>query len=346
LTFDLSEPASRSIATSSSGSVGFYLRAEGPGGRTASLPDSEAAHPLHFYVTNDMPVISVPTTPFGRVRMGSTVLFLPWGSGRRRAGLLPGAESATLGPPSFDVDNAGRIYLSDALQDRLAVFAGGRLVREIPLTMGVRPAIAVAEDGAIFVAESSGALATVRRIDTADVAGPAKVIGAGMVSDLRVLGEQAFVSLLPLDAWMPVSADGSLGAPTTGRPLSSGSSLIRIGRQDSVRLAYLAGHEVAGAVELRSTERFGEVALAEPDGSGGFWVVVRVWRDLPAPADQFQVLHVASDAIVTSFAVADQGFAVGPPLSRFRLGGDGDLYQMTTSPEGMRIVRYDLEEGS
>ena len=43
-----------------------------------------------------------------------------------------------------------------------------------------------------------------------------------------------------------------------------------------------------------------------------------------------------------SFAAGDQRFAEAAPLSKFRLGLDGHLYQMTDQPDGVRIVRYDL----
>jgi hypothetical protein len=344
LTFDLTGPASRAVGSSSSGSVSFYLTAAAAGGSSAPLPDVERSS-LSFYATRDLPVLSVPTIPFGRVRRGTTALFLPWGSGRMRAGLVPGAESATLGPPSFDVDRSGTIYLADALQDRVVEFARGRLVREIRMTMGVRAAMAVAQDGGLFAADSSGPLATIRRIDPSGTVGSANVIGPGFVSQVRAVGDGACVSLLPLDAWFRVSSSGEPRVgPTTGRPLDSGSSLIRVGGRGSIRLGYVTGDDVSGAVELMSAQHLGEVALAEPDGASGFWVVAHVWRDAPSPADQFQVLHVASGMIVASFAVGDQRFADTPPLSRFRLGGDGYLYQMTTSPEGLRIVRYDLEE--
>ena len=32
--------------------------------------------------------------------------------------------------------------------------------------------------------------------------------------------------------------------------------------------------------------------------------------------------------------------------SRFRLGADGNLYQLATFPDGTRILRYDLGEGA
>jgi hypothetical protein len=99
---------------------------------------------------------------------------------------------------------------------------------------------------------------------------------------------------------------------------------------------------VTNAVELRSGKRFGEVALAEPDGHGGYWAVVHVWREVPSPADQYQVLHEAGGRVVESFAAADRRFAQSAPLSIFRLGLDGNLYQMMSEPAGLRIVRYHL----
>jgi hypothetical protein len=56
------------------------------------------------------------------------------------------------------------------------------------------------------------------------------------------------------------------------------------------------------------------------------------------------VIRVAGGKVISTFAVGDGRFAETPPLSRFRLGSDGRLYQLTTSPDGMRIVRFDLEE--
>ena len=109
-----------------------------------------------------------------------------------------------------------------------------------------------------------------------------------------------------------------------------------------MRLGRLAGGVVGDAVELRSTQSLGEVALAEPDGPHGYIVVVHVWRTAPTPADQYQVLRMAGGRVVESFAAGDQRFAETGPLSKFRLGLDGHLYQMTDQPDGVRIVRYDL----
>ena len=57
-------------------------------------------------------------------------------------------------------------------------------------------------------------------------------------------------------------------------------------------------------------------------------------RPTPLPGDMSGFLE--------TFGVANSTFAETPPLSRFRLGKDGRLYQMTSSASGMKIVRFDL----
>jgi hypothetical protein len=294
-----------------------------------------------------MPVVRVPSVPFGRTLRGRTVLYLPWGSGGSKAGLAPGHESQTLGPSSFDVDRRGRVYLADPLQQRLAVFSEGRPVRSLRLTLGVRPDVAVAPDGSAFVADRSGSRVSIVRIDPAGRPHPAVGLAPGLLGEVRTAGPQAVVNVLPDDTWRSVGEHGLAGPPTVGMPIGGGRHLLRVAREDRVRLATV-GHEgmVTGAVELRSKLRFGDLALAEPDGHGGYVVVVHVWRVEPAPADQYQVIHLAGGRVVRTFAVADGLFAETPPLSRFRVGPDGSLYQLTTSPDGMRIQRFDLKEES
>jgi hypothetical protein len=55
---------------------------------------------------------------------------------------------------------------------------------------------------------------------------------------------------------------------------------------------------------------------------------------------------VAPDGDMATFAVPSGDFATVPPLSRFVLDPRGDLFQLRTSPDGARIVRFDLEVAS
>ena len=345
LQFDLSAPASRALGSKQSGSVSFFVRASGPGGRNEVLPSGGQFSPLQFFVARKLPVVRAPSIPFGRRRAGRTALFLPWGSGPGRAGLELGRDRATLGPSSFDVDRAGRIYLADPLQDRVAEFSRGRLVRQTAASIGARADIAVTDKGAVFVLDQDRTRVAVQRIDSGGRLGPSTSAGAGVIGQVRTVGEQGLADLLSQDRWSSVSADRS-GALTVagfsgGRPITGGRQLLRMITEEYVRLGFVANGRVIDPIEVRFAHPLGELALAEPDGSSGYWVVVHVRRDKPA-ADQYQVLHISGGRVVQTFAVGDRRFADTPPLSRFRLGRDGFLYQLVTSSAGMHIVRFEL----
>ena len=338
--FDLTQVAS---LAGSSRAVSFALRATDGAGSFAAIgaPRGDAA--LRFYVTDSMSSATMPPIPFGEVRRGEPVLSLAWGTGPHKAGLELGNESDTLGPMSFDVDAEGRILLLDSLQQRLAVFDHGTLSAEVALD-GLPFDVAAGDDGSAFVLSRSEGSLQVRRVSgSGSVSAPA-LLGEGVPGELRVAGGRAYANLLPTDAWTEVPAPGEeLGISPgvdPGLPLPGGRELLRVARSDSVRLGTVLGGQVTDAVELRSTANIGDVALAEPDGSGGYWVVVHVWQQEPT-ADQYQVVDVRGGRVFTTFAVSAQQFATAPPLNRFRLVG-GSLYQMTSSPEGLQIVRYGL----
>jgi hypothetical protein len=350
LLFDLTRPVARSApAGSGRGVLRYAIEARTGTGQTASMPAGGIGTPLSVYVTSDMPQVAVPSVPFGRVREGKTVLFLPWGTGPDRAGIALAPESATLGPSSFDVDPQGRIYVVDTLQARLAVFDGGRLVQETPVALGPQAALAVAPDGSSSLLDAPGREATVRFFGPDGAPDGTVALGPGIPAEIRAVGGRSFARVLPLDAWIDVGGfasgvggnGGAAGPPDPGMPLPDGRRLLRIGREDSVRLGYGSPAGAEGAVELVSPVSFGDVALAEPDGAGGFWTVVRTWRSSPA-ADQYQVVHVSGGSVVSTFAVSSHGFVETPPSSRFRLGPDGNLYQLVTGSDGVRIVRFDL----
>jgi hypothetical protein len=338
LRFDLTAPASRALGSGRSGRVDFYLSARDAAGRVTSLGSASA--PLSFYVVRDLPRVKVPAAPFGDVRRGSSVLSLPWGSGAKRAGLQPGIEATTLGPSSFDVDAAGRIYLADSMQDRVAVFRGGVLERQTAIALSARADIAVGEAGDVAVADRERAALTVRTIGSSGGVSGTGSVGAASGWQVRSIGGQAFVNSLPMDAWIPVGS--ASGRPVQGMPASPGVRVLRLGTETSVRIATIRSETVLSAMEITSSVRFGEVALADADGAGGLVVVVHVWRVDPTAADQYQVIHIRNGHVVQTFAVASTKFAETPPLSRFRLGPDGAVYHLATTPSGVSIDRYSM----
>ncbi len=340
LRFDLSAPASRAAANASGGAVEYAVGASG-GGTNATL--GRAAAPLRFYVVPSMPVVRVPQVPFGQVRTGRTVLYLPWGSGPNAAGLIAPDESAGEGPSAFDVGRDGSITLLDPVQDRMGVWRSGKRLRSVHLPLTGRADVSVTPSGRAFVLDLSGASRTVRSVDGEGRVATVADLGNDLGSEIRTTGEQPFVLREPLDAWTPLGP----GAPMSiGQPSGGGGQLLRIATESSVRLGLLSGGTVRNPVELRSADRFGEIALAEADGTGGYLAVLHMWREGSNAADQYQVVRVFGHAVTESFAIADLHIVGGLPLSRFRLGPDGNLYALTAASDGARVVRFDLRGGA
>ena len=68
-------------------------------------------------------------------------------------------------------------------------------------------------------------------------------------------------------------------------------------------------------------------------------------RVVTGSSDQYEVAHVRRDLGVEAFAVPSHQYADTMRQSRFRLGPDGALYQLITSPDGLHIVRYEIGGG-
>jgi hypothetical protein len=294
-----------------------------------------------------MPTAELPDVRFGDTRAGTPVLTLPWGSGSMRAGIALGNEAAVLGPSSFDVDARGRVFLLDSEQHRLAVFDRGRLLRSVTVRTGPRSDVAVAADGVAYVLSRDAASEhlVVNAISRDGTVAEDERVGTGIPGAIRTQGNAAFVYALPVDAWLPVPGTGATTdppGPATGQPIGGGRELLRVVREHSLRLGTAAGDTVADAVEVVSGHLLGAAPLVAPDGSGGYWAVVHVWRQRPRPADQFQALHVSGGRVVETFAMPRRQFAQEGSLSSFRMGGDGALYQLRTGPAGMRVVRYEI----
>lgn len=335
LEFDLTAPAQR---TGPFGRLDYALSATAAGA-SASLPGANGGT-LHVYVAGRMPALVLPALAPGAYARGTQVLFMPWGSGERNAGLSVGNEALTLGPSSFAVGPDGSIHVADAFHDRIAVFREGRLMASLDLAMSPQTDLAVGTDGETFVASDDTIGARTTRFTVLDQGGDLeafRTVPGTILAGVGTDGSTGYARYLPLDAW--TAFPGGSGQPSTGLPLPGGGQLLRSVVDDSVRLGIVDGTRVRGAVELRSTETLGDLAFAAPDGAGGYVAVVRV---VNGGTDQYEVAHVRRDLSVDAFAVPSHQYAETMPAGRFRLGPDGALYQLTTSPDGLRVLRYEI----
>jgi hypothetical protein len=260
-----------------------------------------------------------------------------------KAGLQPGIQAATVGPSSFDVDATGRVFLADSLQDRVALFAGGRLVRQTRIALTPKAEIATSSRAVAFISEVVAGTANVRVLGKDGLDGRPESIGPALSAHLRASASGPVVNLEPLDAWLALGRDGSPhSAPAVGMPMSADERFVRVGTDHFVRIGLVRGGSMVSAVELRSTVRFGDVAVAEPTGPSGAVVVVRTWQSGSSPVDQYEVITLMHGALSGAFAVSSGSFAGTLPQARFRVGKDGALYGMTSTSSSMSIVRFEL----
>ena len=335
LEFDLTAPAQRAAAL---GRLEYVVSASAPGA-SMSLPGPGGGS-LHVYVARRMPELALPALAPGAYARGTQVLFMPWGSGERSAGLSVGNEALTLGPSSFAVGPDASIHVADAFHDRIAVFREGRLIASLDLAMSPQTDLAVGTDGETFVASDDAIGARTTRFTVLDQGGDLeafRTVPGTILAGVGTDGSTGYARFLPLDAW--TAFPGGSGQPNTGLPLPGGGQFLRSVVDDSVRLGIADGTRVRGAVELRSTQTLGDLAFASTDGDGGYVAVVRV---VNGGTDQYEVVHVRRDLSVDAFAVPSHQYAGTMPAGRFRLGPDGALYQLITSPDGLRILRYEI----
>ena len=344
LRFDLSAPAADATAGGThSGFVRFSIEAAG-GGASASLPSESDDSPLTFYVSASIPTARVPSVPFGRMRRGRAVLSLPWGTGADRAGIALGGGEAPSGPSSFDVDGSGRVFLLDNEQSRLGVFARGTLVRSTSLSLPPGSDVSVSPRGAAFVlSRDRGDRLRVTPVGPGGATGSVLPAGSGIPGAIRAIGGGAYVHVFPLDAWRLVSPPGAgpeAARLQVGEPLAGDRQLLSVVRGRSVRLATVLDGRVRDPVEVDFRAALGELALAAPDGAGGYWLIVHVWRGGRHPADAFQAVRVDGSRVVATFLLPGRSFTAGSPQSMFRVAPDGALYQLMTTRAGARVVRY------
>ena len=127
------------------------------------------------------------------------------------------------------MDGAGRIYLADPLQDRVAVFFQGRPVGQTRIALGARADLALADGDSLLVLDRDGDHAVVRRLESDGRVGHPLSIGDGIPGQIRTVGGQGLVDLLPQDMWTPVfGEDGkalTAGRSSVARPVPGGGRL-------------------------------------------------------------------------------------------------------------------------
>jgi hypothetical protein len=283
---------------------------------------------------------------------------------------LPNGDVGGFGPQTFLVGRDHSIWLDDGLNNRLLVYRAGRpktVARVVPLKFANADSeVALGPAGSLYTTRflGSGAAHDYRLVlDRQTAAGKLlwesrlPSVGEEFCGALRVGPAGTLYCVGPHETWIPV-------ATPAGRPTSSVDRRRRTGREPVAGGLRLVSHEFApigashsvsftlldrrGSI-VRSWRIFSRSAITEAralDSLGRDPVVV---LDIQKQKSQ-PVPHVLWDYVVLRLGprgavrVALRHAVYGDNLlPDLRVGSDGALYQLSSSPSsGVEISRYSL----
>jgi hypothetical protein len=327
----------------------YYAELEDGHGGSASLPSGAHDAPQHVWMVADETGVDLGATRFASSRPPGAVLARAgWGGGDRELGLISGREQARIGPSAFDIAPGGSVVVLDQVNQRLAVFPRGRGPRHLPISFtGGEGDLAIGPDGRIYVLDDGGSQSAVPLVRSVDASGR-PVAGAPLAEPtadmLRMGPGSPVVHVYPSEMWLPVGPGRPPLSPaqqversSAGRPVAEGESVVVRASPSAARFARVKGDRVVRSWLVTSSQKLGEVQLAEPYGDG-LLVVIRVWSEKQA---EFRVLRLTSNGLASNFAVQPAEWAETASLSRFRLRGS-TLYQLRSGPSGVEIAAYEI----
>jgi hypothetical protein len=332
-------------ATDARAGFDYFARIDNGRGQTASLPEAEASAPQHVWPLEGWTTVDLGAAHFGRTRAPSSVVgAFSWGRADSAIGLDSGREQSRIGPSAFDVAPDGSVVVLDQVNRRLVRLRPAAEPSHLPIDFaGGEGDLAVGDDGAIFVLDSSGT-PLVRSFTTAGAPIAVTRLAETTADMVRAGPGGPLVHAYPSEMWLPTGAgrppltpEQQLAGALPARSVEDGLGVVVRASPGEVKLALVRGDRLVHTWLLHAESSFGEVQLAEPYGDG-MVVVVRLWNETQA---EFRVLRLAPDGLVESFSVAPGEWAETASLSRFRLHGSS-LYQLRSDPSGVEIARFEI----
>jgi len=340
-----------SIAASRGGFHYFAVIESATSGLSVTVPGGGAEAPHRSLALAQTDPVALGRHDFGRAGVADErVAAAPWGSGAGHAGLEEGRNLAPIGGSSFDVGADGAVSVLDEANRRILRWRPGAAAPE-HVRLGIRGTLAdlsVGDDGTIYVLETAADAGRAQqlRVFGADGAARGAVDLAERGSAVRMAATGPVVLQQPAGQWMPAFVNGDAVAPAqqsragrAGRPYRGGSEVVVLRERDEVRAALLGANGTRRTWRLQSDTPLAEVQLAEPYRDG-LVLVVRTYSD---DAAEFVVLVLDRTGIARRFSLEANDWAETAPVSRFRLV-NSSLYQLGSTPAGLFVDRFDLEE--
>ncbi len=333
----------------------YYARIQA-GGRTVEHPSEGSGSPNRVWVVALPGPIELPVESLSTLREpDEVVLSAGWGDGHGELGVHALPDQEVSGPSAFDVASDGTLVVADVVNGRIvrAGRDGSFRTASVAITGGL-PDITVGPKGRVHLLESRPPDTGRPLLKTFDHQG--KVLRSARIAEripamVRMGPDGPYVYQLPAAGWMPVydalgkalSPVAQLSRMKAGLPVAGGLQVVVKATDEEIRLTRAKGDETQASWRLLRPgtgdgPRFGEVQLFGERGDE-IVLVVAVWTET---AKVYRVLRLGPDGVREDFQAPEADWAETGAVGRFRLGPDGDLYQLRTAPSGAQIVRYAL----
>ena len=348
----LTTPVPDALAHSTRGFEYYAVLEAAELGERTVVPAGGAAAPHVSRPLGRVVEIDLGRHAFGRDRRsGVRIASASWGDGPTEAGLEQGRNLAPIGASSFDVDSRGNVLILDQAHRRVLRWQRGtKTPGRVPVSVnGTVADLAVADDGSMFVLETTAPPGTNPRVRRFDDGGrELETIEAAerAPSQIRIdEGGNPVVLGGASHHWLPVMVGGTAASPgeqlrrgRAGRRFAGAVEVVVFRHENEVRLALVAGQIITRSWRLTSDTPLAEVQLAEPYGQR----LVLVVRIYDAGDDEFAVLVLGHNGLVDRFSLDSTDWAETAPLGRFRLAGRS-LFRLGSTPSQAFVDRFDLE---
>jgi hypothetical protein len=249
------------------------------------------------------------------------------------------------GPRSFVVDASHAVHVLDTLNERVAVFANGKLSRVVSLPREQFSDLDVAPDGSYVLLDndeqSQIVFATARGVVTSQV----PLVGQGLddattVTAISRENTGVWVELHHATWLLVATPSGQVVSPRVkrlGKPVGHGNMIqVSINAPTGVTLR-TTDSRGQGQVTPIAVGEVHAITGAEQDSSGNTYV--GVWSVSPTQERHELVVVNPSGSLVRSDPLPALG-ATQDTTRTLRMGKDGSIYLMAYSNDGLTVSRY------
>jgi hypothetical protein len=291
-----------------------------------------------------MIIISAGGLHAAEVYRSQEVLSAPWGKGPGRFGLLEQAEG--VGPQSLCVDGAGNIHVLDLVNRRVQVFSPqGEYIRQTACGILAHD-LRLGFDGELYLLAPYHGLVELYEADGNLLQSWPISPDIWLIDGLRILGDRIVLRTALQTEYTVARRGQKLDPKQQLEAVRKGLSGRQSGRRYGTRwvnehqgvLQLLDGDgELIREIEVSTAGRLGSLVFVGEDAAANIYLRAEL---LGVPlVDRLRIFKYGPQGgLLAEFAMPASDFTF--VYRSLHLSPQGELYQLLTEPEGVRVLRW------